>query len=336
VRILIFLFLVIASNLNAQQSVLMPLEVGNTWQYSRQTLLSSDTISENITEKLTVNFEDVDYDVYAMQSFLLPENTTDSLRVLFRNAAEGVWEFGMYNARDTLILRNLLFKYPAMVGDTTNTIVYSISDEIVVTDTITVELIAIDEPVVTSVGTFDCHVFYSYVLLENEQMKTDRFELIYGNQIITIDPGPNKSMPMGFEIFTYLAPNVGKVAVEVKDQFIIYNSQRLLSYELFTGLEERPSVRINNLHLEPNYPNPFNPTTRFVYALTIPQHVKIDIFDIRGRLLNSFEEGLKPSGRHMLFWDGIDASGQALASGVYFYRVTAGQETQTGRALLIK
>jgi flagellar hook assembly protein FlgD len=73
-----------------------------------------------------------------------------------------------------------------------------------------------------------------------------------------------------------------------------------------------------------------------VYALTIPQHVKIDIFDIRGRLLNSFEEGLKPSGRHTLFWDGIDASGQALASGVYFYRVTAGQETQTGRALLIK
>jgi hypothetical protein len=54
------------------------------------------------------------------KAFVLPENTTDSLRVLFRNAAEGVWEFGMYNARDTLILRNLLFKYPAMVGDTTN------------------------------------------------------------------------------------------------------------------------------------------------------------------------------------------------------------------------
>lgn len=83
--------------------------------------------------------------------------------------------------------------------------------------------------------------------------------------------------------------------------------------------------------LSQNYPNPFNPSTTIEYALPTQSLVSIEIFDILGRKIGSLEEGIKPAGIHQATWD---ASGKA--SGIYFYRIKAGDKAVTKRMTLLR
>ena len=78
-------------------------------------------------------------------------------------------------------------------------------------------------------------------------------------------------------------------------------------------------------------PNPFNPITRITYALPATQHVRLDVFDVRGRLVQTLVNETKTAGDYVVDWN---ANG--LASGVYFYRLTTGNETVVRRATLLK
>ena len=85
-----------------------------------------------------------------------------------------------------------------------------------------------------------------------------------------------------------------------------------------------------------NQPNPFNPSTRIGYNLTEGSSVSIAIYDLQGRLIRNYMQGYQPVGSHAVEWDGTLASGQPAPSGVYFYRITAGNEVTTQRMLLMK
>jgi hypothetical protein len=91
-----------------------------------------------------------------------------------------------------------------------------------------------------------------------------------------------------------------------------------------------------NFRLFPNRPNPFHPGTTIEYELGRAESIEIRIFDAAGRLVISLESGLKPSGRHTVTWDGRDARGERVGSGVYFYRLQAGQKTVTRKMLFLK
>ena len=83
--------------------------------------------------------------------------------------------------------------------------------------------------------------------------------------------------------------------------------------------------------LSQNYPNPFNAQTTIKYSLPKQSLVTIDIFDILGRKIETLAEGIKPAGNHQAVWD---ASGQA--SGIYFYRIQAGEYSERREMVLIK
>ncbi len=85
-----------------------------------------------------------------------------------------------------------------------------------------------------------------------------------------------------------------------------------------------------------NQPNPFNPSTRIGYNLTEASSVSIAIYDLQGRLIHNYMQGYQPVGLYAVVWDGTLASGQPAPSGVYFYRITAGNEVTTQRMLLMK
>lgn len=88
--------------------------------------------------------------------------------------------------------------------------------------------------------------------------------------------------------------------------------------------------------LNQNYPNPFNPETHIKFELPITSKVKIEIFNILGqRLLVLLERDLTP-GIYDITWDGRDAQGRALSSGVYIYRMTTANFQQVKRMLLMK
>lgn len=69
--------------------------------------------------------------------------------------------------------------------------------------------------------------------------------------------------------------------------------------------------------LLPNAPNPFNPATELRFALDLPGEAALNVYDLQGRLVRAFTAARFEAGTHAVTWDGRDASGRAVASGVY-------------------
>jgi hypothetical protein len=88
--------------------------------------------------------------------------------------------------------------------------------------------------------------------------------------------------------------------------------------------------------LDQNYPNPFNPLTKISYALPEPTVVKLEIFDLKGNHVNTLVDEPQAEGYFIITWDGRDADGNALASGVYFYKLTAQSFVQTKKMMLVR
>jgi len=89
--------------------------------------------------------------------------------------------------------------------------------------------------------------------------------------------------------------------------------------------------------VQQNAPNPFNGGTRFRFGLPLAASVRLDIFDVHGRRIATLADGLQlPAGWHTLLWDGAAGDGKPAASGVYFFRLRAGDQSATKRMVLLK
>ena len=87
--------------------------------------------------------------------------------------------------------------------------------------------------------------------------------------------------------------------------------------------------------LGPNYPNPFNPSTIIPYQLPTATHVRLEVFNLLGQRIATLVDEARPAGFHTATWHAVDGSGRAVAAGVYIYRMTVGEQRQTGRMVLI-
>ncbi|MCP4251496.1 MAG: T9SS type A sorting domain-containing protein, partial [bacterium] len=85
-----------------------------------------------------------------------------------------------------------------------------------------------------------------------------------------------------------------------------------------------------------NFPNPFNPTTRISFNLPEAGQVRLAVFDLQGRRLAMPIDGTLDAGRHEINWDGRDADGRALASGIYFTRLSTEREQRMIRMVLLR
>jgi hypothetical protein len=88
--------------------------------------------------------------------------------------------------------------------------------------------------------------------------------------------------------------------------------------------------------LAQNYPNPFNPSTTINFALPQAGNAKVEVYNVLGALVAVPFNGMLEAGNHSVVWDGKDAHGQPVASGVYFYRMSAGSYTDTKKMMLLK
>jgi hypothetical protein len=90
--------------------------------------------------------------------------------------------------------------------------------------------------------------------------------------------------------------------------------------------------------LAENYPNPFNPSTVISYGLPRDSQVRLEIFNILGQRVRILTGGMQRAGYRQVVWDGSDGAGQAVSSGVYFYRLTTadGSFSQSRKMLLVK
>ncbi len=88
--------------------------------------------------------------------------------------------------------------------------------------------------------------------------------------------------------------------------------------------------------LSQNYPNPFNPVTALNYSLERRSAVEISIYNLLGQRVKTIVNGVMPAGNHTTYWDGTDSFGKDVSSGIYFYRIEAGDIVDTKKMVLMR
>ena len=99
------------------------------------------------------------------------------------------------------------------------------------------------------------------------------------------------------------------------------------------AMDREPS---NQIELVQNFPNPFNPTTTMSFFLPEKTRAVLSIYDVEGRLVITLVDDTSDEGLREVVWDGKDANGSQVGSGVYFYRLKAGSQTLTKTMVLLK
>jgi hypothetical protein len=88
------------------------------------------------------------------------------------------------------------------------------------------------------------------------------------------------------------------------------------------------------LELHQNAPNPFNPTTTIAFDLPASGEAHLDIYDVAGHRVRSLVSGHLDAGAHRVVWDGRDARGLRVSSGIYFSRLQAGELARVRKMVL--
>ncbi len=101
-------------------------------------------------------------------------------------------------------------------------------------------------------------------------------------------------------------------------------------------VEEGSPYIPESFELSQNYPNPFNPITKVKFALPVDAHANLEIINVLGQRVVTLIDGHLKAGYHSVQWDGTNTAGSKIASGVYFYRLTAGTYTSTKKMMLLK
>lgn len=117
-------------------------------------------------------------------------------------------------------------------------------------------------------------------------------------------------------------PTSGAVK-EIRDEIVHYRSQLL-------GIP-------NDWILEQNYPNPFNPSTTIKFNIPVEaKSVRLIVFDVRGRVVKETERENVLPGYNSFVWDGTDADGKKMSSGVYYYTLQADKIKLTNKMVFLK
>ncbi len=137
-----------------------------------------------------------------------------------------------------------------------------------------------------------------------------------------ITPGSTLERITGF--FTY---SFGTYKIELRDS---------ADFAGFVGVQDNTPLTPLVFRLEPNYPNPFNAATRLSYTLPQTMPIKLVIYNLAGQQVRTLVEATQTAGLHSAIWDGRDALGLPVSSGVYFYRLQARDYLQSYKMVLLK
>jgi hypothetical protein len=173
------------------------------------------------------------------------------------------------------------------------------------------------------IALHDNHCFIPTV----SALAIDTEDLLYD---IAGDPDIMSHTP--FDTVYYPANNQDHASITAE------NAQWFLSEVLFgvTGIPPGYMPSLSGVVLHQNYPNPFNPSTTIRFDLPHAAHVKLSVYNIKGELVAVIADRHMTEGRKEMGWAAKDSRGRALASGVYFYRLVAGDFVQTKKMVLLR
>lgn len=159
------------------------------------------------------------------------------------------------------------------------------------------------------------------IQLEGQTQTAQITDVNYDTNIITVDISLTWNKGQGISLaYEGSAPDAGAYEYMESGQNII------------------PPSRSNpdNFTLQQNYPNPFNPSTTIKYSVAKSCNVQIKIYNRLGQEVCALVNKQISAGEHSITWDGKDAKGNKLASGIYYYRLTAGKQSFSKKMLYLR
>jgi hypothetical protein len=148
---------------------------------------------------------------------------------------------------------------------------------------------------------------------------------------------PTQWTPYYFNLSDLVGTNI-RIAIQCvsNDAFVfMVDDFRIDSTE--DGVDnDDPQVAPLMSTLEQNYPNPFNPETSISYTLKNAGKVSLEIYNLKGQRVKTLVNKQENAGQHAVVWNGQDDKGNAVSSGVYFYKLKSGNYTSTRKMILLK
>jgi hypothetical protein len=114
----------------------------------------------------------------------------------------------------------------------------------------------------------------------------------------------------------------------------LFDANQLQNPAVSSVLDVRPVPA--EFALDQNYPNPFNPETTITYDLAAGSQVQLEIYNVMGQVVRTLVSEHQAAGRYRINWTGQDAAGRQVASGIYFYRLQAGDFHAVKKLMLLK
>jgi len=146
---------------------------------------------------------------------------------------------------------------------------------------------------------------------------------------LTMNPGDSQTIVVA-QVIARGTSNLNSVTVLKQNAAEVRNSYANCFSEIPIGIKNYSQTPLK-FTLSQNYPNPFNPKTIINYQIAKSSDVKLVVYDILGREVITLVNSKQNAGMYHIEWDG-----SAYASGVYFYRITAGDFTEVMKMVLIK
>ena len=183
-----------------------------------------------------------------------------------------------------------------------------------------------------SLHNLDGAVDYGLSLHAADAPMLSKEEVLADDAISWLDPaGAGEGIAVSVPTDGYYCLAVWKAT---HGDLALEGSYRLYFQPGVTPVEDLPNVaatRFAGVH-----PNPFNPRTTIAFELATSGDVRLDVFDLRGKLVRSLARGRLEAGRHELVWDGADDRRRPLASGTYFLRLVTEGVRESRKLTLLK
>jgi hypothetical protein len=112
--------------------------------------------------------------------------------------------------------------------------------------------------------------------------------------------------------------------------------RKISDFGTVTGVNDNPPSYPLSFNLEQNFPNPFNPETRIYFTVPTNSHVKIVIYNSLGQIVRRLVDENYSAGQQIVNWDGRNDFGQVVPSGIYFYRMKAGDYMALKKMMMLK
>ncbi len=178
-------------------------------------------------------------------------------------------------------------------------------------------LVTVRNVTVTSVNQYDWSVDdgSGECLIDDDASRMDSL-------FAMITPGSTFERITGVFVYSF-----GSYKIELRDWD---------DYEGFVGIKDAQPAVAYEFQLNPAFPNPFNASTTITYTLPRMSPVKLVVYNLLGQQVKTLVNGTQTAGAHSAVWDGKDAFGRPVSSGMYIYRIQAGEHLELRKMVLLK